>query len=207
MFVAATNNAGKLKEINTLLAAAGYGCISMAEAGLTLEPEETGGTFLENALIKAKAICAACGRPAIADDSGLCVEALGGRPGIFSARYAGGQQDSEANIDKLLAELKGLAPSRRRARFVSAVCAVFPNSDEVLSAHGWCEGFIGPERRGAGGFGYDPVFWQKGNHSFAELPEAKKNRISHRGRALRKLVFKLKGETRAIKKEKSGENR
>ena len=190
VFVAATNNAGKLKEIRDILAAAGFGCISMAEAGLALEPEEAGATFSANALIKARAVCAACGQPAIADDSGLCVEALGGRPGIFSARYAGEDKDSEANVNKLLAELEGLPFSRRRARFVAAVCAVFPDGKEIC-AHGWCEGFIGPERRGAGGFGYDPVFWQKGNHSFAELSETRKNQISHRGRALRKLMFKL----------------
>jgi XTP/dITP diphosphohydrolase len=194
-FIAATNNAGKLEELRDILRGAGWGCLSLGEVGIDIEIEETGATFLENARIKARAVGRLSGMPVIADDSGLCVYALGGEPGLRSARYAGERGD-EANIDKLLGRLKGVPGRERGARFIAALCAVLPGGIEV-TAMGWCDGFIGPFRRGTGGFGYDPVFWTRGNRSFAELPQAVKNGIGHRGRAARKLAFKLRGISRA----------
>lgn len=191
-FVAATNNPGKLREMREILAGAGCGCISLKEAGIDIDPDETGATFAENAYIKAKAIHDLCGRPVLADDSGLCVDYLDGAPGVHTARYAGDGHDNEANIDKLLSVLQGVPMQDRTARFVSAVCAILPDGARY-TAQGYCEGAIGTERRGGGGFGYDPVFWLAGNRSIAEIPEEKKNQISHRARAIRKLAFKLRG--------------
>jgi non-canonical purine NTP pyrophosphatase, rdgB/HAM1 family len=191
-FVAATNNAGKLKEIRNILKSAGFECISLKEAGIDVDVDETGATFAQNAYIKAKTIYDICGLPVIADDSGLCVDYLGGEPGIYTARYAGPEHDDDANIDKLLGKLVGLPSEQRGARFVSAVCAVLSDT-ETVTALGWCEGYIGTERRGSGGFGYDPVFWLKGNRSFSEISEKHKDDISHRGRAIRKLAFMLRG--------------
>lgn len=198
-FVAATNNAGKLREMQALLQSAGCGCISLAQAGVDADAEETGATFAENARIKAKAVFALCGRPVIADDSGLCVDALDGGPGVHTARFAGEERDSEANIDKLLRCLKDVPLAGRTARFVSAVHAIVDDKTEY-TAVGACEGYIGTERRGRGGFGYDPVFWQKGNRSMAEMPEERKNQVSHRARAIKKLAFKLRGITKYRRK-------
>ncbi len=195
VFVAATNNPGKLREIRDILQSSHCDCISLQEAGLAVDVEETGSTFAQNAYLKAKAVYALCGRPVIADDSGLCVDALGGAPGVRTARYAGETCDSDANIDKLLGALEGVPLEKRTARFVSAVCAILDNETCYIT-HGVCEGFIGPERRGKNGFGYDPVFWQMGNHSFGELSETRKNEISHRARAIRKLAFSLRGVRR-----------
>ncbi len=191
-FVAATNNPGKLHEIREILKLVGCDCVSLAEAGLDISVEETGATFLQNAELKARAVYALCGRPVLADDSGLCVDALGGEPGVHTARYAGDDHDSEANIDKLLGNLRDVPPKARSARFISVVYAILADGTAV-TGRGWCEGFIGPERRGSGGFGYDPVFWFRGNRSMAELSDNKKNEISHRARAIRKLAFKLRG--------------
>lgn len=192
IFVIATNNPGKLAEIRDILSASGCGCVSLKEAGIDIDVDETGSTFAQNAYIKAKAIYDVCRKPVIADDSGLCVFCLNGEPGVRTARYAGESRDNEANIGKLLGSLEGVPLTERGARFVSAVCAVIDDKTEIM-AQGWCEGYIGTERRGVGGFGYDPVFWLKGNHSFSEISEDRKNKISHRGRALRKLAFKLRG--------------
>lgn len=194
-FVIATNNAGKLREMKEILRAVGCDCVSLTEAGIDTDVEETGTTFAQNAAIKAKAIYDICKRPVIADDSGLCVDALGGQPGVRTARYAGDGHDSEANIDKLLAALKGVPLPRRKARFVSAIHAIV-DDDTEYTATGTCEGFVGTERRGRGGFGYDPVFWQAGNRSIAEIPPEKKNQVSHRARAIKKLAFKLRGITK-----------
>lgn len=191
-FVAATNNPGKLAEIREILESAGCGCVSLREAGVECEVEETGKTFAANAALKARAVYAACGRPTLADDSGLCVDALGGEPGVRTARYAGEPQDSERNIDKLLAALEGVQVEDRSARFVSAVCAVLPGG-ETVTATGVVEGFIGSERIGEGGFGYDPIFRLPNGIGLAELTDEQKNRLSHRGRAIRKLAFKLRG--------------
>lgn len=190
-FVAATNNEGKLREIREILGRAGFGCVSLREAGLAADPAETGSTFAENAEIKARAVQALCGLPVLADDSGLCVDALGGAPGVHTARYAGEPADSERNIDKLLAALAGVEHAQRSARFVSAVCALLPDGRKV-TARGTVEGYIGEARVGAGGFGYDPIFLLPCEVGFAELSEERKNAISHRGRAIRKLAFKLR---------------
>lgn len=192
-FVAATNNAGKLREIRDILASIGADCISLKEAGIECDAEENGTTFAENAYIKAKAVFDLCGKPTIADDSGICVDALNGGPGVYTARYAGPECDSEKNIDKLLDALKEYDKKKGRGgRFVSAVCAVFPNGT-VVRASGTVEGYIGFERVGSGGFGYDPIFMLPAEVGFAELTEERKNAISHRGRAIRKLAFKLRG--------------
>jgi len=194
-FIVATNNRGKLDEIKNILQTVGYRCISLAQAKIDIEVEETGNTFAENARIKARAVYDVCRKPVIADDSGLCVDYLDGEPGVKTARYAGEDRDNEANIDKLLSELDGVPVEGRGARFVAAVCAITSDGREITAA-GWCEGFIGTERRGNSGFGYDPVFWQHGNRSFAEIPDDKKNKISHRARALAKMAFKLRGISR-----------
>ncbi len=183
--VAATGNAHKLREIRAIFA--GVNILSEREAGFAGEIEETGGTFLENALIKARAVCKATGLPALADDSGLCVEALGGAPGVRSARYSGGG-DAE-NRALLLKNLAGTAD--RRAHFACAVALVFPDGREV-TAEGRTEGEILSEERGSNGFGYDPLFYSTDlEKSFAEADEAEKNAVSHRGRALKALEVKL----------------
>lgn len=148
------------------------------------EVEETGGTLEENALLKAKALCRHLGLPALADDSGLLVDALGGRPGVHSSRYAGPEGDAERNMDRLLDELSGVPTSMRTARFVCVLALVRPDGEELFT-RGECEGRILEERRGTGGFGYDPVFLPDGfDRSMAEFTLGEKNAISHRGKAL-----------------------
>ncbi|MDO4566785.1 MAG: RdgB/HAM1 family non-canonical purine NTP pyrophosphatase [Oscillospiraceae bacterium] len=193
-FIIATNNEHKLGEIRAVLSSVGCGARSLRESGIEADPEENGATFSRNARIKAEAVFkAAGGRFAVlADDSGLCVDFLGGRPGVHTARYAGEHGDSEKNMDKLLAELKDVPQNERSARFVSCVCALLPSGEE-LRATGFVEGYIGFEREGAGGFGYDPVFRLPNKVGIATLSDERKNAISHRGRALRKLAFKLRG--------------
>lgn len=189
-FIIASNNKHKLLEISRILKPLGAEAVSAREAGAAeLEPEENGETFAENAYIKAKAFCEHTGAPCIADDSGLCVDYLDGEPGVYSARYAGIHGDDEANIDKLLEKLDGVPVKERTARFVCAVCCVFPDGT-MLTAEGACEGSIGFERRGDGGFGYDPVFYV-GEKSFAQLSADEKDEISHRGQALREFSCKL----------------
>ena len=188
-YILASNNKGKLREMKTLLAGIGVEVVSQSEAGAHFEAEETGETFEENALIKARAACEALHEPAIADDSGLCVEALGGAPGVYSARYGGCKTDPE-RVDLLLKNLDG--EKNRRAEFVSCIACVFPNGD-VLTAHGACEGTITTAPRGEGGFGYDPVFELPGTgKTMAELTEEGKNAVSHRGRALKAFQEKLR---------------
>lgn len=179
--VAATGNAHKLTEIRAILR--GWKVLSAAEAGFSGEVEETGKTFLENALIKAEAVCKATGLPALADDSGLCVKALGGAPGVYSVRYSGG---GDAENRKLL--LKNMAEiSDRRAYFASAIALVFPDGTRT-EAEGRTYGQILREERGANGFGYDSLFFSDDlNKSFGEASEEEKNAVSHRGRALRAL--------------------
>ncbi len=179
--VAATGNAHKLREFREILK--GFEIVSEREAGYLGEVEETGETFAENARLKAYAVCKATGLPALADDSGLCVDALGGAPGVYSARYSGGG-DAE-NRALLLERLAG--EEARGAHFACAVCLVFPDGRE-LSAEGRSYGTILREERGTGGFGYDPLFYsQELGKTFAEASEAEKNSVSHRGRALRAL--------------------
>lgn len=191
---AATGNAGKLKELRRILEAQGHTVKSQKELGITLEPDETGTTFEENALIKAKAICEASGLPTVADDSGLEVDALNGEPGVYTARYCGRHGDDEANNDKLLANLEGLPKEKRSAKFVSAVCLYLPDG-RSLTTRGECPGWIGFERRGTNGFGYDPIFnvEQYDDRSYAQLTTQEKDVISHRGKALARLEEKLEG--------------
>ena len=186
-FVIATHNPAKLAEMQRILAPLGIEAVTGEMLGITLtEAEETGETFAENAFLKADLACRETGLPAIADDSGLCVEALGGAPGVYSARFAPKGQYSE----KLLEALKDVADEDRGAYFVSHICCVFPNGDTV-TAEGRCNGVIGHEMHGTGGFGYDPVFTWKTGRTFAEMSAEEKDAISHRGVAMRGFVEKL----------------
>ena len=187
--ILASNNAHKLTEIRAILADLGIELISQREAGCDFEVEETGTTFEENAYLKAAAVTKATGAPAIADDSGLEVDALGGEPGVYSARYTGRHEDTDEDRNNLVLQKLGDLPMEQRtARFVSAICCTFPNGD-VLSARGTMEGKILFAPRGENGFGYDPLFLADGQErSNGELSAEEKNAISHRGNALR--IFK-----------------
>lgn len=184
--VLASNNEKKLCELRQLLADTGVELLLMRQAGCTFEIEETGTTFEENARIKAEAVCAATGLAAIGDDSGLCVDALGGAPGVYSARYTGRHDDpDEARTRLLLQNLAGV--SDRTAQFVCCICCVLPDGTH-LETRGVCRGEILQQPRGTGGFGYDPVFRVEGDsRSMAELTAQEKNAVSHRGRALKEF--------------------
>lgn len=185
-FVIATHNAKKLKELKRILEPLGFDAVIREDLP---EVEETGTTFAENALLKAESACKVTGMPAIADDSGLVVDALGGAPGVYSARYAGEGATDRQRYEKLLEELREVPTEQRTARFVSAVCCVFPDG-KILTAEGACEGIIAFEPKGEGGFGYDPIFLV-GERSYAEMKAEEKDSISHRGRALAKLAQEL----------------
>lgn len=189
-FIIATNNQKKLREMERILNPLGIEAVSAKNAGISLdEVEETGTTFLENAFIKANAAFEKTGMPAVADDSGLCVDALDGRPGIYSARYAGeGATDKDRN-NKLLNELKDVPEENRGAHYTSAICCVLPDGSKI-EVEGHCEGKIGYEPVGDGGFGYDPIFMQ-GDKAFAQLSAEEKDAVSHRGKALRMLKNEL----------------
>lgn len=178
-FVIATHNTHKLEEFERILTPLG---VQIALRELS-DVEETGETFAENAFLKAESAMKETGLPAIADDSGLMVDALNGAPGVYSARYAGEGGTYDDVIRKLLFEMRDVPEEKRTARFVSSICCVFPDG-ETLRAEGVCEGMIAFEKRGEGGFGYDPVFLV-GDRSFAEMTGAEKDAVSHRGRALR----------------------
>ena len=186
-YIIATHNAHKLAELSRILQPLGIEAVTDKDLGISLpEVEETGTTFAENAYLKAASACAVTGLPAIADDSGLTVDALDGAPGIYSARYAGPDgTDKECN-DKLLQALKDVPFERRTAQFVCAVCCVFPDGSEKITAEGTVHGIIGYEERGTNGFGYDPLFLV-GEKTTAELTPAEKDAISHRGEALRRF--------------------
>lgn len=187
--VLASQNKKKLVEMNDILSSLGIEVCSQADAGVNLEPEETGTTFEENSLIKAKAVMEASGLPAIADDSGLCVDALRGAPGVYSARYGGEGLDDAGRYRMLLANMPKGQP--RTAKFVSVITCCFPNGN-VLTARGECPGTIAFAPMGEGGFGYDPVFFlPKLKKTFAQLTAEEKNAISHRGRALEAFQAKL----------------
>ena len=188
-FVLASHNRGKLKEMQKILGELGVEVVLQSDIGLNLEPEENGTTFLENAAIKARAVMEASGLPAIADDSGLCVDALKGAPGVYSARY-GGLSDDVARYRLLLNNLRGT--TSRAAHFHCAVVCCFPNGD-TITAEGDCPGTIAFAPMGEGGFGYDPVFFvPEKRKTFAQLTEEEKNAISHRGNALRAFAVELK---------------
>jgi XTP/dITP diphosphohydrolase len=211
---AATGNAGKLRELRRILEAQGHEVVSQKELGITIEPDETGTTFAENALIKAETICKVSGLPTIADDSGLCVDALGGAPGVYSARYCGHHGDDEANNDKLLDAMKEVPEGKRGAKFVSAVCFILPDGRH-LTCMGECPGSIAFERlNGDYGFGYDPLFIPADcgvgkrdkrpnteHRSYAQLTPDEKDAISHRGNALAVLEKQLPEFLGAAKEE------
>ena len=192
--VIATRNRHKAVELQTFLHGAGYDAVQLDEIdpdGKIPEVEETGTTFKENALLKAHAIAKATGLPSVADDTGLEVDALGGAPGIFSARYAGENCTYEDNVKKLLRELSDVADDRRTARFKTV--AVYVHKETELSAEGVVEGVITEKAEGVGGFGYDPVFSVLDmKKTYAQLADEEKNRVSHRGKAIRSLIEKLR---------------
>ena len=191
-FVLASNNKKKIAELCTILSSLMPDCevLSLSDIGYTDEIEETGDTFEENSKIKAS-VPASLGYIGVADDSGLCVDALDGAPGVHSARYSGGG-DAE-NIKKLLHELENVPDEKRGAKFVCVMTAVFPDG-KVISARGEAHGMILREKRGDDGFGYDPVFYSTDlNKTFAEALPDEKNKVSHRGRALALFSAKLKG--------------
>lgn len=191
--IAATNNKNKLQEIREILSQIGCEVFSLNDMGIHTDIEETGTTFKENALIKAREICKMTGQISIADDSGLEVNALNGEPGVYSARYAGidGEEKDIANNKKLLEKMKNTPEDERQARFCSVIAIVFPDGREV-TAKGYIKGKIGFEERGNGGFGYDPLFIIEGmDKTMAELTLEEKNKISHRANALKKMKEKL----------------
>ena len=188
-FVLATHNPGKLREMGEILRDLGVEVVSPAALGIPVDVEETGTTFLENALLKAKAICRAANLPAIADDSGLCVDALNGAPGVYSARYGGEGLDDRGRCMLLLNSMRGA--TTRAAHFSCAVACVFPNGD-TLTAEGRCDGSIAYAPLGDGGFGYDPVFLLPGTgKTFGQLSQEEKSAVSHRGKALKEFAGKL----------------
>jgi XTP/dITP diphosphohydrolase len=193
--VLASNNAGKLREINELLSAERIRVIPQGELGVS-EAEETGLSFVENALLKARNAAAHSGLAAIADDSGIEVDALKGAPGIYSARYAGAGASDAANVDRLLADLRDVPEAERTARFQCLMVYMRHAQDPTpVICQGTWEGRILFAPRGENGFGYDPVFYVPDTgRSAAELPSATKNRLSHRGQALAKLVRYLRDE-------------
>ena len=188
-FVLATHNPGKQPEMSAILSKFGIQVVSPADVGITVDVEETGTTFAENAMLKAKAICEASGLPAIADDSGLCVDALNGGPGVYSARYGGEELDDRGRYMLLLNSMRG--QTTRAAHFACAIACAFPGGD-TLTAEGRCDGAIAFAPMGEGGFGYDPVFLvpEKGK-TFGQLTAEEKSEISHRGKALKAFCEKL----------------
>ncbi len=191
IFVIASHNKKKIEELERILSPLGIYAKTPEQLGKeSIDVEETGTTFEENALLKAKTICELTGMPAIADDSGLVVDALGGQPGVYSARYAGPDATDADKIQKLLTELMKTGDSDRSAHFECVICCYFPNGETIM-AHGRCDGTIGYAPRGVNGFGYDPIFFVEGNKTFAELSDNQKDVISHRGRALKEFSILL----------------
>ncbi len=189
-FILATNNMKKLAEMQRILSPLGINVVTAKMLGTTLEEvEEDGKTFEDNAKLKAVAACKQMNMPAIADDSGLCVDYLDGAPGIFSARFAGEHGNDEKNNDLLLEKLDGVALEKRGAHYVCAICCEFPDGKEII-VRGECHGVIGFERDGNEGFGYDPLFLVNGK-SFGRYTAEEKDKISHRGKALRLLTKEL----------------
>lgn len=193
--ILATHNKGKIREFREAFAELGWEAVPISEIADLPDPEETGATFEENALQKARAYAAAVGEPVLSDDSGIIADALGDRPGIYSARYAGTHGDDEANNQKLIRDLAPYTGDERKGRYVCAVALVWPDG-RAVTAEGACEGIIRDFYAGTGGFGYDPLFFlPQFGKTMAEISLEEKNSISHRGRALRALIAKLKTET------------
>ncbi len=189
LVIAASSNKGKLKELNRILMPYEISVVSMGDMGIDVEIVENGTTFQENALIKARAIHKITGKPVISDDSGLCVNCLDGKPGVYSARYAGEETPYNEKIATLLQEIDATGSSDRSAYFATVIAFIDKDSTEYVF-EGRCEGNIGYKPSGGNGFGYDPIFYvEKG--SFAEISDEEKDRISHRGVALKKLTDSL----------------
>lgn len=189
-FIVASHNKKKLKELTRILEPMGFSVVCPADIeGGVPDVEENGTTFEENALLKARSACMATGLPAVADDSGLCVDALDGAPGIYSARFAG-TGDDEDNNDLLLEKLKNVSDENRTASFVSSIACVFPDGRE-FTVRGECFGKIAFERQGDGGFGYDPLFVTEFG-CFGTMTPEEKDKVSHRARAIEKFAVKLK---------------
>lgn len=197
--VFATGNVGKVREIEAILADLGLEVVSMKEAGVSVDIEENGSTYEENALIKARAVAAClreCGQQettvVMADDSGLEIDSLDGEPGVYSARYLGEDTSYRVKNANLIGRLEGVEDERRTARFVCAIAAVLPDGRE-LTSRGVIEGRIGYEEKGDNGFGYDPIFYvPEFGRTTAQLSEEEKNRVSHRGNALQQMKRQLK---------------
>ena len=189
-FVLASQNQHKLEEMQSILSAHGVEVVLQSDIGLHVDVEETGETFAENAMLKAKAVMEASGLPAIADDSGVCVDALNGGPGIYSARYGGPELDDTGRYRLLLENMRGA--KTRAAHFTSCIACVFPNGD-TLEAEGVCPGTIAFAPQGDGGFGYDPVFFlPELRKTYAQLTQEEKAAVSHRGKALAVFEGKLR---------------
>ena len=190
--VFATGNEGKMREVRLILQDLGFPVLSMKEAGVSLDIEENGTTFAENAMIKARAVWEKTGGIVLADDSGLVVDYLGGEPGVYSARYLGEDTSYEIKNQAIIDRLADAKEEERPARFVSAIAAVLPDGSELVT-EGTVEGLIAHEPAGNGGFGYDPIFYlPKYGVTSAEIPIEKKNEISHRGKALEAMKIKLR---------------
>ena len=189
-FVLASQNKHKLVEMQSILSAHGVEVVLESELGLSVDVEETGSTFAENAMIKAKAVMEASGLPAIADDSGVCVDALDGAPGVYSARYGGPELDDVGRYRLLLENMRGA--KTRTAHFTSCIACIFPNGD-TIEAEGICPGTIAFAPQGDGGFGYDPVFFlPELRKTYAQLTPEEKAAVSHRGKALEIFDGKLR---------------
>lgn len=188
--IVATKNKNKVREISKMFSPLGFKVMSQEDAGIDVDVEETGDTFAKNALIKARAVAMLCDDCVLADDSGLCVEALDGRPGVYSARYAGAGATDEEKIEKLLIEMQD--KTNRKAKFVTNIAFIFPDGKEIVT-QGEVSGKIVREPVGNNGFGYDPVFYSTElEKTFAQAEMDEKNAISHRGRALSALYDELK---------------
>ena len=188
--VIATKNKGKAKDFEALFGPFGYEVVTMFEVAPEVEIEETGTTFEENAILKAETLAKMLGQIVIADDSGLAIDALNGEPGVYSARYAG-DHDDEANMVKVLENMKDVPEDQRTARFCCALAIAGPNM-ETKTVFGTCEGMIAHEKKGTNGFGYDPIFYVPAlEKHMAELSAEEKGAISHRGNAIRKLALQL----------------
>lgn len=190
--VFATGNEGKMREVRLILQDLGFPVLSMKEAGVSLDIEENGTTFAENAMIKAREVWEKTGGIVLADDSGLVVDYLGGEPGVYSARYLGEDTSYEIKNQAIIDRLADAKEEERTARFVSVIAAVLPDGSELVT-EGTVEGLIAHEPAGNGGFGYDPIFYlPEYGVTSAEIPIEKKNEISHRGKALEAMKIKLR---------------
>lgn len=194
IIILATNNKSKVKEISEMMSGSDITFVSLADAGINVEVEETGTTFEENALLKAREICKLSGKPTISDDSGLEIDALDGAPGIYSSRFMGEDTSYDIKNNALIEKLENVADPDRTARFRCCMALVLPDGREFVT-EGAMEGIIAREPKGINGFGYDPILFIPGyNRTSAELSSEEKNNISHRGEALRKMIEVIKKE-------------